>query len=291
MDIKETKREALPLALLAGGAALLFLRQLWRLTLSNYVVESDKLPGEFDGFRILQVSDLHNNKLLCHNGRLASKIKTLAPDIIVVTGDVVDSGWTDLDVAVRFIREAAAVCPVFYVPGNHEARLRERDILFRMLKHAGATLLFDRRECIEKGAGKLFITGVTDPHFDRLKAKGVSGSMRLTARLRSMPAVEEEFFNILLTHRSEHPALYSKYGYDLIFAGHAHGGQWRLPAFGAVYSPNQGLFPEYTAGVHRMDGAEMIISRGLGNSVLPLRINNPFELVMVTLKRRGRNAL
>jgi len=282
----KSKKDLLPYSLLVGAATTLFFRQLWRLTLSNYVVENPKIPEAFDGLRILQLSDLHNNKLICHNGRLATRIRALAPDIVVVTGDAVDSSWTNSDISVRLFREISDVCPIYYVPGNHEARLQEKDILFRMFKQAGARLLFDRREYMEKGGEKLSISGVMDPHFDRIRKKGISSSMRMTLRLRRLPPVEPDCFNILLSHRSEHIAIYSEKGYDLIFAGHAHGGQWRLPAFGAVYSPNQGLFPEYTSGVHRMGSATMIVSRGLGNSAVPLRINNPFELVMVTLKRK-----
>lgn len=285
MKNEKYKRELLPYTLLTGTAVALFVRQLWRLTLTNYVVEHRKVPEAFDGFRILQISDLHNNKLLCHNGRLFSKIKALAPDIVVITGDAVDSARTNLDLAARLIREVSAICPVYYVPGNHEARLSEKDILFRMFRQAGAKLLFDKREYIVKGDQRLSIAGVMDPHFDRLRAKRVAHGMRLTQRLRNMPPVDPDCFSILLSHRAEHLALYAEYGYDLIFAGHAHGGQWRLPAFGAVYSPNQGLFPEYTSGIHRVGCATMIVSRGLGNSGVPLRINNPFELVMTTLKR------
>lgn len=267
-------------------AAGLFFRQLYNLSLSNFIIENHEVPAVFDGFRILQISDLHNNKLICHKGRLALKIKSLAPDVIFITGDIVDRTRADFDVAVGLARELVKICPVYYIPGNHEARLRQRDILFRQLKQTGVILLFDRKEFIERNNERISVTGIMDPRFDNYRSKRVSNNTRIMLRLRDLRPLDKEYFNILLAHRPENPALFSNEGYDLVFSGHAHGGQWRLPVFGALYAPGQGIFPEYTSGVHMINDTAVVISRGLGNSDMPVRINNPFELVVVTLKHK-----
>ncbi len=286
MKPKKNQNSKWPLFLLAGIGTGLFLHQLNHVSLSNYVIENDKIPSSFDGFRILHISDLHSNKLLCHNGKLISKIRALRPDIAVISGDIASRSMTDIDTAVHFARDLSTICDIYYIPGNHEAAIHHRDILFRQLKNAGATLLFDNRKTIDRGGDSISITGLMDPQFDRFRTKKVSNNMRLMLRLRKMEPVDESMFNILLSHRPEHLALYSNYGYDLVFSGHAHGGQWRVPAFGALYAPDQGVLPEYTGETHTFNGTTMVISRGLGNSFLcPVRINNPFELVVVTLKK------
>lgn len=282
--MEEKKKSKLPLILLAGVGAGLFVYQLNHVVVTDYVIENEKIPSSFDGFRILHVSDLHNNRLICRDGRLIKKVRALSPDAIFITGDIADDIRTDFDTAVRFARDAAAICDIYYVPGNHEATIKYRDILFRQLKYAGVKLLFDRSAEIARGEDSISVSGVMDPHFDRFRTKKVSNNMRLMMRLRDMEPADDSRFNILLSHRPEHLTLYSNYGYDLVFTGHAHGGQWRVPSLGGLYAPNQGILPDYTGGVYRLNNTSMVVSRGLGNSVLPLRINNPFELVLVTLK-------
>lgn len=284
MDENRKSRSILPYLLLAGTGAVLFARQLTQVVTTQYVIESDRVPSAFDGFRIVQVSDLHNNKFICHEGRLAERVKRLRPDIVVITGDIADDIRPDFDIAVRFVRSVSAFADIFYVPGNHEAALKNRDLLFRRLKYAGATLLFDRGEIVEHGGEHIALTGVIDPHFDRFRSGKVSNNMRLMMHFRDMEPVDPDLFNVLLSHRPEHLPLYAGNRFDLVFAGHAHGGQWRVPPLGGLYAPNQGILPEYTSGVYELAGTQMVVSRGLGNSVMPLRIGNPFELVLATLK-------
>lgn len=284
--MNEKKKSKLPLLLLAGVGAGLFAYQLNHVVATDYVIENDKIPPSFDGFRILQISDFHNNGSIIHDGKLAKKIRALTPDVIFITGDIADDMRTDFDTAVRFARDLASFCEVYYVPGNHEAALRYRDILFRQLEYAGVKLLFDRGEEIRCGGDTISVSGVMDPHFDRFRSRKVSNNMRLMMRLRNMKPTDGRY-HILLSHRPEHLTLYSNYGYDLVFAGHAHGGQWRVPSFGGLYAPGQGILPEYSGGVYQTNGTTMVVSRGLGNSVLPLRINNPYELVLVTLKSQS----
>lgn len=97
------------------------------------------------------------------------------------------------------------------------------------------------------------------------------------------PLIEEDTYTILLSHRPELFDTYAASQVDLVFSGHAHGGQIRLPLIGAVFAPNQGFFPKYNAGIYRKDRTQMIVSRGLGNSIFPIRLNNRPELIAATL--------
>ena len=285
--MKDSKRKiSFPSLLLTGAAAALFIRQLLHVTLTRHTIESSRIPPAFDGFKILHLSDLHNNRLLCRDDSLFSRIKKLSPDIIVITGDIVDSLIPQLDIAVDFASKLTGICDVYYVPGNHEAKISQRDILFRQLKNAGVKLLFDSRIDIVKDNESITITGIMDPKFKReYTLRKTPANMQITLKLRELSPLDDDRFNILLSHKPEHFPIYAHYHYDLIMSGHAHGGQWRFPYVGAVFSPGQGLFPQYTSGMYRTGESTMIVSRGLGNTKLPLRINNPFELVLITLRR------
>ena len=278
-------RISIPYLMLASAGVILFIRQLLNITVSKHTIVSSKIPESFDGFKILHLSDLHNNRLLCRDDRLFHRIKELAPDIMVITGDIVDSFAPQLEIVYDFAAKIAKICDVYYIPGNHEARILQRDILFRQLKNAGVKLLFDSREGIIRNNDRITITGLMDPKFEQKKTiRRIPDNMHVTLKLRELPPLEDNLFNILLSHRPEHFAIYANYYYDLIMTGHAHGGQWRFPVIGAVFSPGQGLFPAYTSGVYRTNESCMVVSRGLGNTKLPLRINNPFELALVTLR-------
>lgn len=283
---KSKKKITFPQLLFAGTAVTLFIRQLLHVSLTRHLIENAKIPSSFDGFKILHLSDLHNNRLLCRDDNLLARIKKLSPDVIVITGDIVDSFLPQNEIASDFVSKLKKICDVYYVPGNHESQIPQRDILFRQLKNAGVKLLFDSREDIVKGDESISITGLMDPRFMKKQTiRKTHDNMIITLKLRDLQPVDEDRFNILLSHKPEHFSIYADYHYDLIMSGHAHGGQWRFPYIGAVFAPGQGLFPQYTSGMYHTKESTMVVSRGLGNTKFPVRINNPFELVLITLKK------
>ena len=244
------------------------------IQVTDYTIHSGDLPESFDGFRIAQVSDLHNTEFGENNEKLLSLIQNSGPDIIVITGDLIDSRRTDIEVAIRFVEEAVKIAPVYYVPGNHECRI-DFTSFYAQLKAAGATLLLDRGVPIVRGEEHIYLMGIIDKNFyvDRTTEGALSSMIH-----------DDVDFNLLLSHRPEHFDSFAYYGVDLALTGHTHGGQIRLPFIGGLYS--QGFFPKYDAGLFVSGQTNMIISRGLGNSLFPLRINNRPELVIVTLKSR-----
>ena len=261
--------------------AALLIWTLWAnraLVLTEIEVSSPELDSAFDGFKIAHVSDLHNAEFGNANAELLELIAGAEPDIIAVTGDLIDSRHTDIDAAVRFIAGASAIAPVYYVTGNHESRL-DFDAIEQLLTEAGAVVLRNEAVYIERGGSRLELAGIDDPAFIRT---GESASVRAEAELEGL--LDSDCYTVLLAHRPELIETYAGAGAELTLSGHAHGGQVRLPLIGALYAPGQGFFPDYTAGLYTVDGAALVVSRGLGNSLIPLRFNNRPELVLVTLR-------
>ena len=252
------------------------------LMVNTVTVTAGRIPAAFSGFRIAQVSDLHNAEFGENNVRLLELLSESRPDIIVITGDLVDSGHTDIDIAISFAEEAARIAPVYYVTGNHEARLSQYDRLRNGLEAAGVSMLEDRAVELERDGEKITLVGLSDPDFT------VRGDMfgevpaMVSTKLESL-ADTESSYTILLSHRPELFESYASSGIDLVLSGHAHGGQFRLPFIGGLVAPNQGLFPKYDAGVYMESSTQMVVSRGIGNSIIPVRFNNRPEIVIVEL--------
>ena len=251
------------------------------LQTSLYDIFSPRLPGGFEGFRIAQISDLHNTEFGEENRKLLNALKQAEPDIIVLTGDLVDSRNTDISVAVALAQRAVKIAPCYYVTGNHESRIGELSQLLDGLVSAGVTVLRNETAALERNGDKLTLLGLDDPAFRSDYMVGDSGPV-LTAALEKLAAGDMEY-TIALSHRPEWFSLYRDFGLDLVFCGHAHGGQFRLPFVGGIVAPNQGFFPRYDAGVFTEKDCSMVVSRGLGPSIIPLRIGNRPELVVVTL--------
>ena len=251
------------------------------LELNTCTVESLDLPNSFDGFRIAHVSDLHNAEFGDNNGKLLTMLQEAQPDIIAITGDLIDSRRTNISVALKFAEEAVKIAPCYYVPGNHEARIAEYDVLRSGLEKLGVAVLQNENTTMEISGEKITVAGVLDPSFETDYLLGDSETV-MKDYLQS--TVTEDAYTLLLSHRPELLQAYADYGIELVLSGHAHGGQFRLPLAGGLIAPNQGFFPEYDAGLFTKENTDMIVSRGIGNSAFPFRFNNPPEVILVILK-------
>ena len=254
------------------------------LELNTYTVGSKELPDAFDGYRIAQVSDLHNAEFGDGNQRLLDMLREAEPDMIAITGDLIDSRKTNIAVALAFAEEAVKIAPCYYVSGNHEARVSEYRELKAGLEAAGVTVLDDARVEIEISGKSITIIGVNDPSF---LADYLTSDAAVMDRKLSELSSEDASFTILLSHRPELFDTYAAHEMDLVLTGHAHGGQFRLPLIGGLIAPNQGLFPKYDDGLYSEGNTNMIVSRGLGNSIIPFRFNNRPEVVLIELKSQN----
>lgn len=253
------------------------------LGLSTYTIESEKISQSFDGFRIAQVADLHNAEMGEGNKKLLEMLKKVEPDIIVITGDLIDSRRTDIEVVLQFAAQAVEIAPCYYVTGNHESRLTKQAYqeFETAMCQSGVQVLHDEEVVVERDGYSISIVGVDDISF--AQGYGGTGCVGESNKLRELFSDTE--YKILLSHRPELFPIYVDANVDLVFAGHAHGGQLRFPFIGGIFAPNQGFFPEYDAGVFIKDGTNMVVSRGIGNSIFPLRFNNRPELIVVELSK------
>ena len=247
---------------------------------TKLTVISKDLPEAFDKFSIAHISDLHNAEYGKNNEKLIDILEAESPNIIAITGDLIDSNHTNLEVALSFAQQAVKIAPCYFVTGNHEAWIGSQyEELKTSLQNTGITVLQD--EAIELNYGDVCIQliGLNDPDFserDRLLSESI-----LEVKLSQVNI--SDGFTILLSHRPEYFNVYQNKNIDLVLSGHAHGGQFRLPLGGGVIAPGQGLFPKYDAGAYTENGTTMIVSRGIGNSIIPVRINNPPEIVIIEL--------
>ncbi len=252
------------------------------IVVTKHEFASDKVTKNLDGFRIVHISDLHNKDF---GNRLVNHIKKQRPDIIVVTGDLIDSRYTRVNIAIDFAKEATKIAPVYYVSGNHEGRSSEYSQLLLGLTNCGVTILDNSSTSINYNNSYFNLIGVVDPIFIEANEQEISTIMKNTINKN----MNKNTLNLLLSHRPELLRLYSETSVDLVFSGHAHGGQFRIPFVEGVVAPNQGLLPKYTSGIHSMSETSMVISRGLGNSIIPIRVFNRPEVVVVTLRMNERN--
>ena len=252
------------------------------LELNTYTISSSKLPQSFDGYRIAHVSDLHNTEIGKDNEKLLTMLRDADPDMIAITGDLIDSRNTDIEVALKFVREAVKIAPCYYVTGNHEARVNEYGELKAGMETAGVTVLEDVRTEISMEGATITLIGVNDPSYQTDYLFGDSETV-LNTKLEKLHTENGEF-TVLLSHRPELFDTYADHGLDLVLSGHAHGGQFRLPFIGGLVAPNQGFFPEYDAGIYTEGNTNMLVSRGIGNSILPFRINNRPEVILIELQ-------
>ncbi len=252
------------------------------LELNHYTISSEGLPEGFDGYRIAHVSDLHNAEMGKNNEKLLDMLREAEPDIIAITGDIIDSRNTDIDVALQFTKDAMEIAPCYYVTGNHEARVSEYDELKEGMIELGVVVLEDGRIELEQSEETITLVGVKDPSFQTDYLFGDSETV-MQSKLQEI-INEEDLYTILLSHRPELFEVYTESKVDLVLSGHAHGGQFRLPFVGGLVAPNQGLFPKYDAGLYTEENTNMIVSRGIGNSILPFRFNNRPEVILIDLQ-------
>ena len=269
--------------LCAVGLAVLIALIAWiawgntALEVNIYTIKSERIPAAFDGFRIAQVSDLHNAELGEGNHRLLTALRDAHPDIIVITGDMIDSRHTDVEIALDFAQAAVTIAPCYYVTGNHEARTGTYSALKKGLLEAGVTVLEDARAELDRNGDTITLIGVNDP--SRSAGDEAESMERTLSRLTEA----DGSYTVLLSHRPELMDVYADCGIDLVFSGHAHGGQVRLPLIGGLAAPNQGFLPRYDGGIYRKADTHLAVSRGVGNSIIPVRVGNRPEIVVVEL--------
>lgn len=284
--MSKKKNRAILFTIIAAVVVGLAIWTVWgnsALMLSKLTVKGSNIPKSFDGYRIAQISDLHNAEFGDRNEKLIEMLQKAEPDIITITGDLIDSSKTDINIALAFAEEAVQIAPTYFITGNHEAMVSAQEYadLENGLLEAGVNVLHDKEIVLEQNEERLLLIGIDDPAYaDRPSDVGVSMDSETINELFTT-----EGYRILLSHRPEYFDQYVEAEVDLVLSGHAHGGQFRLPFVGGLVAPGQGLFPTYDSGLYSKNKTSMVVSRGIGNSIIPMRFNNRPEVVLIELRR------
>ena len=233
------------------------------------------------------IIDLFQGRGECNFRKPVTSVKGIGSDRFQAFpegDDIIDSRSTDIAVAEEFITEVLKIAPVYYVTGNHESRVTSFDGLLSFMENAGVVVAENKSIRLYRGNASITVCGISDPNFTAGDFQGYEEAVVDTSLGK---LTRNEDFTVLLSHHPEFFELYVQHGFELVLSGHAHGGQFRLPFVGGFIAPGQGLFPEYDSGLYREKGTSMIVSRGLGNSIIPLRFNNRPEIILITLKEEA----
>lgn len=248
----------------------------YRLVTTEYTIPVSGLPAGFNRYRIVQLSDIHASEFGEENKTLISAVKEQEPDIITITGDLIDDVG-QLDTVGPLLRALAAIAPVYYISGNHEWASGDVTNLFSLLEECGVKALRNEFEILTHNGAQVVLAGVDDPNgpFDMKKPKELAEEIATAAG--------EDAFVILLAHRNDALERYEDIAADIILCGHAHGGMIRIPFTEGLIGPGLEWFPEYTGGVYDEEDTLLVVSRGIGNHTgYPRFLNNP-QVVSVTL--------
>ncbi len=277
--MKKRRTMLITVLMLALIFAALLADSAWRLTVTDYSVRSAAVPESFDGFTVVQLSDLHGAEFGKGNSRLVKKTAAAGPDIIVLTGDFADK-HTDMSVIAELMPKLADIAPVYYVSGNHEWGAGRIEEIKEIFAESGVRYLSNEYVLLGRGDENIVLAGVEDPN-------AYASMPKPTDVVEQIENEVGESFRLLLGHRNYWVDRYPGLDVDVVMCGHAHGGIVRLPWLGGVLGTGFEFFPENEDGAVRSGRYTMIVSRGLGNSTpVPRFLNNP-EIVVLRLEKEG----
>ena len=270
---KHTILKLLSLFLILLTAALLDSR--YRLVTDTFSIMDPDLPEEFDGFRVVQLSDLHEREFGENNARLVAAVAAEEPDLIALTGDFIDDP-EDIEITLTLAEQLMELAPVYFISGNHDWASGAMETLRDLLEEIGITVLDNKWELLERDGATIALCGVEDPN-------GYADSDKPNEVVQAVKTAYGDRYTLMLAHRNYWLETYPDLDVNLILCGHGHGGIVRLPGIGGLFGSNETLFPEYSAGLYEGRTYQMLVSRGLGGGMkIPRLFNNP-ELVSITL--------
>ncbi len=245
-----------------------------RLKIKTYKVSDDEISNSFNGLKIAQISDLHG---IIPIG-LKDALQKQQPDMIALTGDIIDEYVTDLTPVYDFLMDCCNIAPTYYVSGNHEIWRYDYEDVMKKFEECGVKVLDNKTVALAKQDDIIYLTGISDPNvWDKEEA------IEITEDAISS-SLSMDGYNILLFHRADLLDCFNDANYDLILSGHLHGGQINIPFIGGLISPDMVWMPDYSGGKYKLDNDSIaIVSRGLANTTSVPRLFNRPELVIIEL--------
>lgn len=273
------KTVSLLLTFVTASSAFLYAENNW-IEIDTMKISFKNLPQELKGLRIVHLSDIHLTKESSAMIALLDKVKLQNPDLIVLTGDIINYNADPTTCGLATLGSGlSAIAPTYAIAGNHDFRRGQAIEWTRILKEQQVHVLNQRAELFTKNGKSLIIAGIQD---SALYKTSIFSSLPEDATTQVLPI-------ILLAH---HPEYFEQYAEaqaapipDLVLSGHAHGGQCRIPISNqGLFAPGQGMMPRYSSGIYELNGVKMVLSRGLGKSTFPQRLNNRPHLPVIILE-------
>ena len=268
-----------------------WMREIFTFRMTHYDIVSEKFNEIQGGYKILFLTDLHNNSFGKGNGRLLKAIRSQNPDLILIGGDMtVGKPECSTKVAEDFVGQLTKLCPVYYANGNHEQRMKLYPEKFgtkyqeyKCAIEAGGTCFLENRHV------DLNIKGCpVQVHGLEIPRKAYKKFQKTTLTKEQIEAcigqADKDKYQILLAHNPIYAETYLKWGADLVLSGHLHGGIVRIPGLGGLITPQFGMFPKYSGELTVKDGKSVVVSKGIGTHTIKIRFLNPAEVVVLHLK-------
>ena len=249
-----------------------------KIIADEYAVSIKDLPAAFEGYRIAIVSDVHGNTFGAGNEDLLTPLREQKPDIIAITGDICDDDYPPHTIH-QLLAQLVEIAPVYYVTGNHEWAAKHVDTVMEYCRELGITALRNEYTLLQKDGESLILAGIDD--------KNAYADMKTPDQLMDEIIAEQgDAPTVLLSHRPDLIRDFWAMGYDLVLAGHVHGGVVQLPRVGGLIAPSREFFPEFSKGLYTSSslGSSLVLSAGLAGHLMPPRLFNPLHLPIVILK-------
>lgn len=274
---KKARRRLFTLVLLAVLVLYAFNYSNSKIVADEYSVAMAGLPQGFEGYRIALISDVHGNSFGEDNEELLSLVRAGRPDIIALTGDICDEEYPAQTVR-RLLEQLPAIAPTYYVTGNHEWSARQVDTLMEYCEELGIKALRNEYVLLESGGDTLVLAGIDDKNGYADRKMPLDVMIEILDEQGDVPC-------ILLSHRPDDTESFWAMGYDLVLAGHNHGGVVQIPGVGGLVSASRDYFPKFSKGHYESSlGTDLVVSAGLAGHLMPPRLFNPLHLPVVVLK-------
>ncbi len=244
-----------------------------RLQITRYELVSPKVSTEI---KATFISDLHSCQYGENQSELIDNILAFQPDLILLGGDIVDDKLPE-SAGFQLIESAAKIAPTYFVAGNHEFYTLQCGRIKKQIADLGVVILAGTKASLEVKENTVNIIGIDDP---------IIGDKVYLPQLENLRDMKNPEFTFFLAHRPERIKDYQQVESDLVLAGHAHGGQWRIPGLlKGFIAPHQGLFPKFTAGFYDLQNTTLLVGRGLSreSTKIPRFYNRP-ELIELKIK-------
>ncbi len=270
------------LLILAILVILESIRELRCVKVTEYKVST---PRNITDKKIVFLTDYHEAKSI--NNKIIQKIEEIQPDVILIGGDMLNGKTESEDITptIDLVNNLSEKFPVYYAMGNHETKVKAdyygtSNLWTSLNERLSPKVKMLINEKVTLDGIDVYGLDIPTDYYGRIKYPVLSKDS-----INELLGVPNGEYTILLGHTPDFIDSYSQWGADLVLSGHFHGGIVRLPFLGGVVSPRMKFFPKYDYGRFEKNNSTMIVSNGLGQHSMKIRINNIPEVCLINLTK------